>query len=91
MKVTGLSLMVIAVGILLYCAVAVITLEDPGGTPPPGNRAPIYLVPLAIAIVTGIAGLMLYVYGGDGYKYVPHPPDQPIESRERTNSVFGHG
>jgi len=89
MKITGLSLMVIAAGVMMYCAVAVLMLEDPPGTPPPPTeRAPVLLVPFAIAVVAGLAGLALYVYGGDGYGFVPQPPNQPVESREVTNSVF---
>jgi hypothetical protein len=89
MKITGLSLMVIAAGILMFCAVHVILLEDaPGTPPPPTERAPFLLIPFAIAVVTGIAGLVLYLYGGEGYGQLDHPPDQPVESREVTNSFF---
>jgi hypothetical protein len=91
MKITGLCLMVIAVGILAYCAVHVVLLDDaPGTPPPPAERAPVLLVPFTIAVVTGLAGVMLYVYGGDGYGTLPKPPEQPIESREVTNSFLTH-
>jgi len=90
MKITGLCLMVLAVGILAYCGVHVALLDDtPGTPPPPTDRAPVLLVPFAIAVVVGFTGLLLYLYGGYGYQHVPQPPEQPVESREVTNSVLG--
>jgi len=82
--------MVLALGILAYCGVHVALLEEtPGTPPPPTDRAPILLVPFAIAVVAGFTGLLLYLYGGYGYGNLPRPVDQPVESREVTNSIFG--
>jgi hypothetical protein len=87
MKITGLALVLMAAGILAFAAFVAIDVDYKTESLPQARSEWGLVFPIATAVVMGIAGVLLYVFGGRGYIVIRHPRVQPVESRVVTNSV----
>ena len=91
MKLTGIALMILAVGVLGYLLVATIAADQATPTGATAQSQPVtgppLAIPVAVAVVAGGGGLFLYMFGGRGYSVNSKPGIQPVESRVVTNSV----
>ncbi len=86
MKVTGIGLMILAVGIADFAVVA------PAMNPTSSEtNSAVSSLTLGVSLAVGLCGLMVYLFGGRGFSVNRKPRIQPVESREVTNSIHVSG